>query len=316
MEPTTAFAKLDVPITPVDPDAQLLVTVYFQEKEGGFLRITWTGPDGAHLLSDNFYEGIGMNNQRSLLIPSAMVQDKGTLTFQCGDVTLGIQRIKLEWLENKTSLVSPEVTDLLVTPATLPTQSVRNLDGWPQTVDPGAWHDKIVTVPLADQPQRVEEGVEFSVQLDSVPNSGRVSLKEAGLPWGKRLVVWINQKRAGTITPGVPTLEDQGYPPGKSDAYVGWRDGSIFLPAANFLVGINTVQFSMEDDGSAASTDPANPDANTLHPLAIKNLVVQFDYPPAAPSTVSPPPTSTSSDSTGPIEGDLPSSTPSGLGMP
>jgi hypothetical protein len=314
--PTATFAKLDLPIIPVDAQSQLLVTVYFQEKEGGFLRITWTGPDGAHLLSDNFYEGISMDNQRSLLVPAAMLQDKGTLTFQCGDTTLGIQRIKLEWLESKTSLVSPEVEDLLVTPATQPTQLARNLDGWPQPAGEGAWRDKIVTVPVTDQPQRIEQGVEFSIQLDSVPNSGRLSLKEAGLPWGKRLIVWINQQRAGTITPGVPTLEDQGYSPASGDAYVGWREGSLFLPAAKLRVGVNTVQFSTEDDGDAVPPGTTSTDPNTLPPLAVKGVVLQFDYPPAVPTNANPPPTPTSSDSTGPVESDSSSSTPSGLGMP
>jgi len=320
--PQATFARMDLPISLPDPDAQLLVTVYFQEKEGGFLRVTWTGADGAHLLSDNFYEGIGMNNQRSLLVPAAMLQDKGTLSFQCGDTTLGIQRIKLEWLELKPGLVSPEIEDLLVTSATQPTQVEKDLDGWTKPVDPGAWRDKIVTVPITDQPQRVEQGVEFSVQLDSVPNAGRLTLKEAGLPWGKRLVVWINQHRSGTITPGVPTLEDSGYAAGKPDAYVGWRDGAVFLPATGFQVGVNTVQFSTEDDAPAPSATPApaSTDLDTSPPLAVKGVVLQLDYPPSAPTLVNtsaPAPQPPSDPApTGPIDDGSPASTPSGLGMP
>ena len=83
-----------MPILTPDPDASLLVTVYFQEKQGGFLRIIWTGTQGAQLLSDNFYENIAMNNQRSLLISPATLVGDGVLSFQCGDTDLGIQRIK------------------------------------------------------------------------------------------------------------------------------------------------------------------------------------------------------------------------------
>src|SRR5258708_6453228 len=52
--PPTAFARLDLPITPPEAGATLLVTVFFQEKEGGFLRVTWRGTGGAQTLSDNF----------------------------------------------------------------------------------------------------------------------------------------------------------------------------------------------------------------------------------------------------------------------
>jgi len=316
--PLAAFAKLDLPIAPLDPDGLLLVTIYFQEKEGGFLRITWKGADGAHLLSDNFYEGIGMRNQRSLFIPSAMLQEKGTLSLQSGDATLAIQRIKLEWLASKVGLVSPEIEDVLVTTTTQPTQLEKNLNGWAQPVEPAAWHDKLVTIPITDVPQRIEQGTEFSVQLDAIPNSGRLTLKEAGLPWGKRLVVWINRQRAGTITPGVPTLADEGYVADNTEAYVGWRDGALFLPASRLHVGTNTVQFSAEDDAppAQAQTGANGVATDSTRPLAVKEVILQLDYPPVARHVAGPVPAQASSDPTGPVEDTSTSSTPSGLGMP
>jgi hypothetical protein len=140
--PADDFATLDLPILTPDTNASLLVTVYFQEKQDGFMRISWQGTQGAQVLSDNFYENIGMANQRSLLISPATLIGDGILTFQCGDSTLGIQRIKLEWLENKDGLVSPEVQDLLVTPATGPTQLAQSLNGQANPTEPGAWEDQ------------------------------------------------------------------------------------------------------------------------------------------------------------------------------
>jgi|GEM_PF-2187907 len=315
--PVATFAKLDVPIAPLDPDGLLLVTIYFQEKEGGFLRITWKGADGDHLLSDNFYEGIGMHNQRSLFIPSAMLQQKGTLSLQSGAATLDIQRIKLEWLASKVGLVSPEIEDVLVTTTTKPIQLEKNLNGWSPPTEPAAWHDKLVTIPITDVPQRIEQGTEFSVQLDAVPDAGRLILKEAGLPWEKRLVVWINQKRAGTITPGVPTLADEGFSADNNEAYVGWRDGALFLSASRLHAGVNTVQFSVEDDAPAASAlvSSNGTETNSTHPLAVKEVVLQLDYPPVAQHNAGVP-AQASSDPTGPTEDTSTSSTPSGLGMP
>lgn len=277
--PTTAFATLDLPLLPPDPNASLLVTVYFQEKEGGFLRINWEGAGGAQSLSDNFYEGIGMSNQRGLLVSAQTMQGQGTLHFQCGDGTLGIQRIKLEWLDNQTGLVSPKIEDVLVTPDTGLTQPAQNLDGQLKQADTPAWIDQLVNVPIASLPERIEQGVEFNVQLDHAPDSARLALKEDGLPWGKHLVVWINQQRAGTITPTVPDLADEGYlaGPNAPASYVGWREGSLYVPVSFLKVGVNAVQFSVDDDASLT-----NGNANailTAPPLAVKNVLFQLSYP-------------------------------------
>ena len=280
--PATNFATLNLPILTPDSSASLLVTVYFQEKESGFMRISWQGTQGAQVLSDNFYENIGMANQRSLLItPETLVGD-GTLNFQCGDTTLNIQRIKLEWLENKTSLVSPAVTDLLVTPSTGPTQQATELNGQANPPQPGAWQNQLVTVPLTDTALRIEEGVEFSVDLDKVPGSARLALKEAGLPFGKHLVVWVNEKRAGTITPAVPDLLEDGFLNNSNATtnYVGWRDGSFYVPVALLKEGVNTLQLSDEDDSDLSLATPSAPistsGGNT--PLAVKALVLQLNY--------------------------------------
>jgi len=229
----------------------------------------------------------------------------GTLTFQCGDAALGIQRIKLEWLESKNGLVSPEMRDLLVTPATGPTQLAQTLNGQSNPTEPGAWQNQLVTVPLTDSALRIEQGVEFSVDLDKVPGSARLALQEAGLPLGKHLVVWINQQRAGTITPAVPDLLDDGFLTGEnaSTGYVGWRDGSFYVPVSFLKTGINTVQFSEEDD---AALTPGNAGASDTGlerlepPLAIKALVLQLNYQAFVQATTDAPPPQLSMP-TGPI---------------
>jgi hypothetical protein len=255
-----------------------------------------------------------MANQRSLLISPAMLVGDGVLTFQCGDSTLGIQRIKLEWLESKNGLVSPEVRDLLVTPATGPTQSAQGLDGQANPTGPGAWQNRLVTVPITDQALRIEQGVEFSVQLDNVPGSARLALKEAGLPLGKHLVVWINQQRAGTITPAVPDLPDSGFLTGGNApaSYVGWRDGSFYAPVSLLKAGVNTVQFSGEDDAASPPGKAGASDAGPERlepPLAVKGLVLQLDDPPAQAKTGGLQP-QLSSTPTGPISPAQSSSTP------
>ncbi len=315
--PAAAFATLVLPITAPDVNASLLVTVYFQEKQDGFMRITWKGPQNAQVLSDNFYENIGMANQRSLLIAASTLVGDGELTFQCSDSTLGIQRIKLEWLANKNSLVSPSVTDSLVTPSTGPTQSAQALNGQANPVQPGAWENQIVSVPLTDQALRIEQGVDFNVDLDQVPNSARLAVQETGLPLGEHLVVWVNEQRAGTITPAVPDLLDGGFLASGNAAsgYVGWRDGSFFVPVSLLKAGVNTVQFSDESDGTATLTNTTASATTTAIPVAIKNLVLQLNYTstPAGTDTIPSEPVqsaTTPTDSTASDSSQTDSSTP------
>lgn len=298
------FASLDLPIIPPDANASLLVTVVFQEKEGGFLRVTWKGPQAVQNLSDNFYEGIAMANRRSLLISAQTLQGPGTLNFQSGDTSLSIQRIKLEWVTSQSELVSSQLQDQLVTQANGQTQPAQNLNGQPAQQTDAAWQDHDVTVPITDKPQRIEQGVEFSVQLDGVPQAGRLALKEAGLPLGKHFVVWINQQRAGSITPAVPDLTDEGYLTGDSSpaTYVGWREGSFYIPPSFLKAGVNAVQFSVEDDAPAKDGQASDPTAAPTFPLALKDVVLQLDYPssPGAASTAAPATNAVPADATAP----------------
>jgi hypothetical protein len=309
--PATIFATLNLPILTPDADASLLVTVYFQEKQGGFMRVLWKGTQDAQVLSDNFYEDIGMANQRSLLISPAMLVGDGVLTFQCGDSTLGIQRIQLEWIENRNGLVSPSVQGLLVTPATGPTQSAKSLNGQANPAEPGAWENLLVTVPLTDQALRTEQGVEFNIDLDKVPGSARLGLKEAGLSLGKHLVVWVNQQRAGTITPTVPDLRDDGFltDTNAATSYEGWRDGSFYVPVSLLKAGVNAVQFTREDDAPAPG-DAGAADTGTGPPMAIKELALQLNYQAAPQAATGAPPPQLSSTPTGPILPAATSSTP------
>jgi hypothetical protein len=298
--PAATFATLDLPITPPAGGAALLVTVFFKEKKGGFLRIDWQngavpadsanglpGPGEAaesSMLCENFYEGIGMGNQRSLLIPADTMRQPGELVFQCGDTTLGISRIKLEWLQSSTGLSSPAITDTLVTPADGKTQLAGELEGQPVAEQDAAWHERIVDVPITTLPLRIEQGVDFAVQMDGQPTRVRLSLKEAGLPWGQHLVVWLNGQRTGVVQPAAPPLGDAGYPAAAGSAYVGWREGTFYVPVGLLVTGTDTLQFSAEPDVAP----PASSDASTAPvPLAVKNVLLELDFPATSTATAS-----------------------------
>ena len=320
--PTTsgdAFAALDLPITPPDANASLLVTVFYQEANGGFLRISWqdgTSPPSpgtlpgpgevgaSSVLSDNLYEGIAMNNQRSLLVAADAMKHPGTLHFQAGGSALGISRIKLEWLQNSAGLASPSITETLVTSASGTTALASALAGTPAAALEPAWHDHLVDVPVTDAPVRIEQGVDFTVHLDSLPTRARLAVKETGLPAGQHLVVWLNSRRAGLVMPSVPPLGDPGYSSSATDApYIGWRDGTFLVPNGSLVSGNNVLQFSAEPDFAPGTV----PDATVVTtPLALKDVNLQLDYPatPVAAATTAAPPAA-------PPAPDVASSTPS-----
>ena len=290
---TNSFASLELPILPPDPNAALLVTVFFREQNGGLLRISWqaaaaTAPDDSEalpgpgeaalssVLSENFYEGIGMSNQRSLLVPAEAMRRPGSLIFQTGSASLAIHHIELQWLENAVGLNSPAINDVLVTPADGPTQPASALAGQPPGMQDPEWRGRIVDVPVTSLPLRIEQGVDFAVQIDSVPSLARLALKEAGLPWGQHLVVWLNNQRAGVVVPGVPPLANGGFGASTNDVYVGWRESTVLLPSALLRAGANALQFSTESDVPQSA-----PNESPAAPLAVKDVLLQLSYPPA-----------------------------------
>jgi hypothetical protein len=291
--PAGNFASLNLPLTVPESGDSLLVTIFFQEKEGGFLRITWIGTAGEQVLSSNFYEGVGMNNQRTLLIPADVVAGSGTLCLQCGDTVLDVQRMHLEWLENRTALVSSEQPDQEVVSRLGKASGASSLDGQPPAADSASLEGSLVTVPIAVAPQRIEQGVEFNLQIDGVPKAARISFAESGLAWGQHLVLWINQQRGGIITPSVPDLRDAGFLSDPTQPYVGWRDGSIYMPVTLLKTGLNSVQLSAENDDPAAAADSSTDDLSSNQPLAVNHLVCQFNYGQIPDATATPAASST-----------------------
>jgi hypothetical protein len=92
----------------------------------------------------------------------------------------------------------------------------------------------------------------------------------------------------------VPELGDGGYASGNKAAtpYVGWREGTLFLPVSTLATGADTLQFSAESDDPATAADAANP-----APSAVKNVAFQFDYPAASPALAGTSPSSTTAAS-------------------
>lgn len=256
-------------VLPAAEGRDCLVTVCFRESEGGFLRILWEGQDGeAVTLSENFYEGIGLANKRSLLLSRALVGEGGALVFQSGSQDLGLDKLKLEWLHSvPVQVVEGEGVRVLEEGGK--GLSADELHGDAPFPEEDLWRGEIVTAPLLEKPERIEEGTVFACVLEKAPEQALLEVEVAGLPVDQALRVWVNGTQAGILVPEVPVLEDPGYnrDAAGSVSYAGWRKGRLLLNTEGLRADDNEFQFGpAEKDGA-------------LPPIAVKNLKLQLRYP-------------------------------------
>jgi hypothetical protein len=264
----TTLGTLVAEVAPPPGGAGLLIHLFFEEKEGGFLRVFWKSGDSTVTLSDNLYEGISMPNQRSLLIPAETLGAGGELTFQASQSDLHVRRIRWEWLKPLSLLSAPDpkirVLDALGTP-----MKADEVNGELSLIPDDLWKGPVVTAQITEKAERIEDGVEFPVELDKAPVLARLECRINGLGLADSLLLWINGNKVGTLLPEVPDLNDPGYVKQSNGTvvYQGWRKATAWVPATFLQKGTNRLQFSQ------ASETEALPG-----PLALKEMKLQLSY--------------------------------------
>lgn len=259
-------ATVSFPINPPAAEDDLLVTVFFNEQPGGFLRVFWDDGFNKEMLTENLAEGIGMANRRTLVIKRRTLVAKGWLTFQSSETALGVDRIYWQWNRQQ-----PAYLDDAFFPGGLLGRSGEwtrddEIDGLPATTRNDYWLGDVVTAPITSKPERIENGVQFGTDLPEIPKFVLVRAKISGLPLGKKLTVWVNEKAGGELSVRVPDLSDPGLSenPDGELSYTGWREASLLVDASLLKLGENHFYFDAEKD---------------LPALAIKEFEIQLQYP-------------------------------------
>lgn len=268
-DPNRILGEARFEIIPPAGNSDLLATVSFNEVPGGFLKIFWITADGSRTLSDNFYEGIDMANRRSLLISQLAPGVKGTLVFQTSQENLGISRIHWEWLKPQILSASENGLNIAVLTSLGTALEEKSVSGDPAPAPTDRWKGSVITAPLLEKAERIEQGVEFEVELEDAPLAVRLEGQMAGLPLDKHLTVWVNGRPLAPAAPEAPDLSDSGYETdisGKT-VYIGWRKVQVLIPETWLQKGMNKLQFSWGDE----SPDP--------HPVAAKDLNLQLRFP-------------------------------------
>jgi hypothetical protein len=258
-------------LPPADPPA-IAVTVFFSEAQGSALRAKWTTAKRSVILSNNLFEGIGMENRRSLLIPASLLDAPGTLTFEDPSGHVDLRRVVFEWTSSQRVWIAPGAEDSALITGDLKVLDFDSATGAAFRAPEDRWSRGVLRAALYDQPVRIEPRTAFEFQIDTVPSRLRLEALLAGLPPEAVTRVFINGTYAGVLHVEVPPLADPGYGNGR---FVGWRKAAALLPPALLAKGPNRIWFEW---------DAASPPAF----IGVREISLELDYPSQAAQPQSP----------------------------
>jgi hypothetical protein len=272
----TTLGEADFQVSaPAAGRTDLLLTVIFDDKDGGFLRVYREDGEVAEMISDNLYEGSGAANQRTILLHNVGTQGPTRLVLQSSGNPLTARRLVWEWPQARA--VTATSADALVALRGQTALSDAEISGQPLISPSPRVEIAYTSTPLLSQLVRVASpGIALSVALDKLPLYSRLAGKIEGLAPGQTLECWINGMKIGPIAFEAPSLRDPAWLlPGTAEAapvLAGWRAGTLYIPAAAWQAGDNRVEFLL-------------PDGTQLSP-ALKDLVLEMVYAPAAPAPI------------------------------
>ncbi|MGA1124398.1 MAG: hypothetical protein ACO3YO_07375 [Chthoniobacterales bacterium] len=250
----------------------LLLQFVFDEAEGAGLRVEWLrdGSSTPVVISENLSEGLGLPNQRQLLISASNLGGNGTLLVQGGG-QLSVNRVKFEWVAERTMLASSSRYVPVVVTASRLTLAEADIDGGPRPALQDEWRDRVVRAALTDKAELLTPSLTLVPVLEQAPLQARLEAQLAGVYFDQEIWVVINGYEVGPLAIEVPTLEDPGHLalPGREVQFAGWRKASVHLPAHLLLPGENSVLLELR---SPVSTDYRNK-------CYIRDAVLELSYP-------------------------------------
>lgn len=253
-------------VPPADPPA-LAVTILFSENRGSALRVTWTTAKGVSTtLANDLFEGIGIANRRTLLIPAPLLDAPGALTLEDPGGQVHLIAAIFEWVPTRRLWVAPGAEDAAFVTAENAVLDIQDVTGGLAAPPADRWSGQILRGALYDQPVQLPPNTAFEFELERAPSRLRLEALVAGLPPDAIARVYLNGAYAGPLQIEIPTLSDPGY---HGDAFIGWRKAAA-LPAPHLLApGLNRIWFDWDTSGSAKPPF-----------LGIKDPILEIEYPP------------------------------------
>lgn len=256
---------------PVDRD--LLVHFVFDETEAGGLRVEWLrdGSGTPEVIAENLGEGLGVPNQRPLLISASRLGGNGTLLLQ-GGANLNVNRVKFEWVSERTMLSSAARFVPVVVTASRLTLAEADVDGAPHPPSKDEWRGRVVRAALTEGAELLSPSLEMVSTLQQAPVKARLEVSLAGVYLDQEVWLVINNQEVGPLAIDVPTLEDPGHltDPSRQLVFAGWRKASIYVPSDLLLPGENSILLELRS--------PVN--AEYRNRAFVRDAVLELAYPP------------------------------------
>ena len=185
----------------------LLVHLVFDEAEGGGLRVEWLrdGQSTPELLAENLGESLGVPNQRPLLISASRLGGNGALLLQ-GGVNLNVNRVKFEWVSERTMLSADARYVPVVVTASRLTLAEADVDGGPRLALRDEWRDRVVRAVLTEGAELLTPSLELLAELVQAPDQARLEASLAGVFLDQEIWLVVNGQEVGPIAVEVPTL--------------------------------------------------------------------------------------------------------------
>ncbi|MGA0848374.1 MAG: hypothetical protein ACO3RX_00335 [Chthoniobacterales bacterium] len=251
----------------------LLVHFVFDETEGGGLRVEWLreGQSTPELLAENLGESLGVPNQRPLLISASRMGGNGSLLVQ-GGANLNVNRVKFEWVAERTLLASATRYVPVVVTASRLTLAETDVDGGPRPALKDEWRDRVVRAALTEGAELLTPSLELLAELQEAPQQARLEASFAGVYLDQEVWLVVNGQEIGPLAVDVPTLEDPGHlgVPGREVVFAGWRRASVHIAADLLLPGENSLLLELRS--------PLN--AEYRNRTFVRDAVLELSYPP------------------------------------
>ena len=250
----------------------LLLQFVFDESDGAVLRVEWLrdGSSTPVVIAQNLCEGLGVPNQRQLLISASNLGGNGTLLLQGGG-KLNVNRVKFEWVSERTMLASSSRYVPVVVTASRLTLIEADVDGGPRLALQDEWRERVVRAALTEKAEVLTPSITLVPTLEQAPVQARFEALLAGVYLDQEVWLIVNDQEVGPLGIDVPTLQDPGHlgVPGREVQFAGWRKANIHVPAHLLLPGENSVLLELRSPVNAGYRNKAH----------VRDAVLELSYP-------------------------------------
>jgi len=247
----------------------LLVHLVFDEAEGGNLRVEWQrdGEAAPEVLAENLGEGLGVPNQRPLLVSASRLGGRGTLLLQGGE-NFSINRVRFEWVAERTVLSASTAYVPVVVTASRLTLAEADVHGGPRRPLQDEWRGRVVRAPLTEGSELLTPALDLVAVLEQAPSAARLEAALAGVYLDQEVWLVVNGQEIGPLAIEVPTLQDPGHI-GEAE-FAGWRPASAYIPSEFLMPGDNSILLELRS--------PLN--SGYRNRTFVREALLELSYPP------------------------------------